>query len=61
MKKLDAEYPTETQVKEMWEALEGGDDRAILAVLQKRQEEVRVRNNSIDKPDGIRQVQRADR
>lgn len=36
MEKLDSEYPTEGQMKEMWEALEIGDDQEILAVLQKR-------------------------
>ncbi len=52
MEKFDAEYPTEIQVKEMWEALESGDEREILAVLHKRKEEVRERNNSTDKWDG---------
>ena len=52
MEKLDSEYPTEEQMKEMWEALESGDDRTILAVLQKRHEEVRAAKDSTDKPEG---------
>ncbi|MGC1869671.1 MAG: hypothetical protein WA700_01825 [Acidobacteriaceae bacterium] len=42
MGKLKSEYPTDGQMKEMWEALESGDDRAILAVLHKRQEEMKA-------------------
>ena len=42
MEKLDPEYPSERQMKEMWEALETGDDRAVLAVLQKRRAEMKT-------------------
>ena len=52
MGKLKSEYPTDGQMKEMWEALESGDDRAILAVLHKRQEEASSARNSTDKAEG---------
>ena len=40
MEKLVSGYPSDGQIKEMWEALESGDDRAVLAVLQKRRAEM---------------------
>lgn len=36
---LKSEYPTEEQIKEMWAALESGDDQKILEVLHKRERE----------------------
>ena len=50
MEKLDSEYPTEGQMKEMWEALESGDDDAIVAVLHKRKDEVRAVHEVKDRP-----------
>jgi hypothetical protein len=51
MEKLTSEYPTEAQMKEMWEALEEGNDQAILAVFHKRQEDVRAAKNTTDNPE----------
>lgn len=36
MDQLQEEYPTHDQMKEMWDALESGDDQKLLAVLRKR-------------------------
>ncbi len=36
MEQSRSEYPTGAEMKEMWAALETGDDQEILAVLQKR-------------------------
>ncbi|MHB8304017.1 MAG: hypothetical protein ACYDC6_14490 [Acidobacteriaceae bacterium] len=38
-------------MKEMWEALEKGDDQEILAVLRKRDEEARSAKNTTARPD----------
>ena len=38
-KRDESEYPTDAQMREMFAALESGDDQAILAVLQKRRKE----------------------
>ncbi|HTU49830.1 MAG TPA: hypothetical protein VMF56_04505 [Acidobacteriaceae bacterium] len=51
MENLDSEYPTDEQMKEMWEALESGDDNAVLAILKKRKAE---RKAAQDIPEGNR-------
>lgn len=39
-------YPTDEQMKEMWEALESRDDQKVLAVLQKRLREYAKKESS---------------
>ena len=52
MERLGSEYPTDAQMEEIWEALETGDDSAVLEVLHKRQEERRAAKVATDKAEG---------
>ncbi len=39
MEQARSEYPTDAEIKEMWDALETEDDQEILAVLWRRDQE----------------------
>lgn len=53
-RKEQSAYPTEEQMKEMWDALESGEDAAVLAVLKKRELERMLieAGDSVSMPDG---------
>lgn len=56
MEQSRSECPTEAEMKEMWAALETGDDQEILAVLQKR----KLEREKADKAEQVKDKQEVD-